>query len=416
MNLSEQPTCLRYLAVDLHKHYVVVGGVNARQQVVLPPRKMGMDAWQEWMPGNLQPTDAVVVEATTNAWHLYDQIEPLVGRVVVANPAQVKWIAYARVKTDRQDVLRLARLLAADLVPEVWVPPVAVRELRALLSHRRRLVKMRTMCSNRLQSVIHRHNLKPPEGRLFAPKHRAWWKGLELPAGERLRVRQDLATYDHLEQQVGEADEELRRLSTTEPWAEQLPYLVQLPGFGVIIGMTVLAAIGEITRFPTDKQLVGYAGLGASVHDSGETHRQGRITKTGRRDLRWALVEAAWIAAQTHPHWQREFERLARRMEKNKAIVAIARKLLVVVWHVLSERAADRKADPDRVAFKLMVWSWKLDDARRGGLTTRQFIRYHLIRLGLGNELTHIHRGGMKRLIAPPEELLALRPELRASG
>jgi hypothetical protein len=94
--------------------------------------------------------------------------------------------------------------------------------------------------------------------------------------------------------------------------------------------------------------------------------------------------------------------------------VAIARKLLVVVWPVLTARAADRQAEPEMVAFKLMCWSWELDDAQRGGLSTRQFVRYHLLQLESGAELTHVHRGGRNRGIAPVEEVLALRPELRA--
>jgi hypothetical protein len=149
------------------------------------------------------------------------------------------------------------------------------------------------------------------------------------------------------------------------------------------------------------------------VHDSGQTHRTGHITKEGRRELRHALVQAAWIAVETSPFWKAQFERLCHRMHSNKAIVAIARQLLVVIWHVLIERSADQQADPDMVAFKLMTWSWKLTNEQRGGLTSRQFIRYHLLRLNLGRDLTHVVRGGAKRLIAPPEEVLALRPELR---
>ena len=110
---------------------------------------------------------------------------------------------------------------------------------------------------------------------------------------------------------------------------------------------------------------------------------------------------------------QREFARLAKRIDEHKAVVAIARKLLIVVWHVLLAKSADRRADAEQVAFKLMVWSWKLSDEQRGGLTSRQFIRAHLIRLGLGEDLTHITRGGIKRGLATIEELLALRPELR---
>ncbi len=177
--------------------------------------------------------------------------------------------------------------------------------------------------------------------------------------------------------------------------------------------MILLSAIGDVTRFPAAQQLVGYAGLGAGVHSSGKTDRTGRITKEGRRQLRWVLVEAAQTAARTHPYWQREFQRLARRIGEKKAIVALARKLLVVIWHVLHGQSVDQRADAERVAFKLRVWVWKLTDEQRGGLTSGQFIRAHLIRLGLGHDLNAITRGGTKRPLASVEEVLALRPELR---
>jgi hypothetical protein len=225
-----------------------------------------------------------------------------------------------------------------------------------------------------------------------------------------------LATLAQIVAQIEEVDAELLRLSISEPWCWDAPYLMQLPGVGLIVAMTVLAAIGAIARFPTAKKLVGYSGLGAGVHDSGQTRRTGHITKEGRKELRHALIEAMWVAVETSPFWKAEFERLCAHLHKNKAIVALARKLLVAIWHVLHERQADRHANPDQVAFKFMVWSWKLTDEQRGGLTTRQFVRYQLIRLKLGDDLTHVVRGGAKRLIAPPEEVLALRPELQASG
>jgi hypothetical protein len=243
---------------------------------------------------------------------------------------------------------------------------------------------------------------------MFAQKHREWWQALDLSPSERLRVRQDLDTLTHLEGQLQAADDELERLSTSEPWAKFVPYLLQLPGFGLIVAMTILAAIGDISRFPHHKKLVGYSGLGASVHISGKTHRTGRITKEGRKELRWALVQAAWVAVRCHPYWKDQFQRLNRRMHSNKAIVAIARKLLVVIWHVLTEREADRRADEEMVAFKLMVQSWKLGKEQRDGLTTPQFVRAGLIQLGIGEDLTHIIRGGQVRPIASVEEVLAL--------
>jgi transposase len=403
------------LAVDLHKDYVLVGGVNARLEIVLPPRRIELEAWPRWAQANLHQTDALVVESTSNAWDFYDGIASLVGQAVVANPRLVKLIAASRVKTDKVDTLSLAKLLATGFIPTVWVPPLEVREARGLLAHRRRLVHNRTMVTNRLQSVLQRHNLVGPEGEPFSAANRAWWDQLAVSPTEKLRVRQDLATLAHLAQQISELDEEVARLSTQAPWAEQATYVMQLPGFSVLLTLTVLAAIGDVTRFAHAKKLVGYAGLGASVHASGGTYRTGGITKTGRRELRWALVEAAWSAVRYHPYWKAEFERLARRMPDSKAIVAIARKLLVVVWHVLTERAADKHAEPKMVATKLMRWSWKLTDEQRGGLTTRQFIRYHLIRLQLGEDLTHLRYGNMPRRIASVEEVMALKPELQVS-
>lgn len=415
MNTPAPPPLERYLAVDLHKDYVLVGGVNARLEIVLPPRRIELEAWPRWAQANLHQTDALVVESTSNAWDFYDGIASLVGQAVVANPRLVKLIAASRVKTDKVDTLSLAKLLATGFIPTVWVPPLEVREARGLLAHRRRLVHNRTMVTNRLQSVLQRHNLVRPEGEPFSAANRAWWDQLVVSPTEKLRVRQDLATLAHLAQQISELDEEVARLSTQAPWAEQATYVMQLPGFSVLLTLTVLAAIGDVTRFAHAKKLVGYAGLGASVHASGGTYRTGGITKTGRRELRWALVEAAWSAVRYHPYWKAEFERLARRMPDSKAIVAIARKLLVVVWHVLTERAADKHAEPKMVATKLMRWSWKLTDEQRGGLTTRQFIRYHLIRLQLGEDLTHLRYGNMPRRIASVEEVMALKPELQVS-
>jgi transposase len=403
----------RFIAIDIHKHYLMIGAIDAEQRIVMVPRKVELHRWLAWAQAYLLPSDEVVLEATTNAWAIYDQVITLVSRAVVVHPAKVKLIAAARVKTDKVDVLSLAKLLRADMLPEVWVPPTHVRDLRALLSHRRRLVSLQTTAKNRLQSVLHRLNLSAPEGDVFAHKQRSWWEQLNLSSTERLRVDHDIATLDHIGSQIAAVDAELRHLSTSKAWAEQVPYLIQLPGIAVLSAMTILSAIGDVTRFPAAKKLVGYAGLGAGVHDSGKTHRDKGITKQGRRDLRYVLVEAARTAVQSHPYWKREFARLTKRLGEHKAVVAIARKLLIVVWHVLMAKSADRRADAEQVAFKLMVWAWKLTDEQRGGLSSRQFIRANLMRLGLGAELTHITRGGTKRPLATIDEVLALRPELR---
>jgi transposase len=370
--------------------------------MVLPPRKLGLAEFEGWAKKHLRPPDEVVLEATTNAWYLYDLLEPLVERVVVCHPPQVKLIAAALVKTDKKDTMTLAKLLAVGMIPPVWVPPVHVRELRALMSQRQRLMAQQTRTKNRLRSLLQRQHLVPPDGDLFSQARRDWWNKLELTSSEKLRARQDLIILDQLVPLITEVETEIGRLSLSEPWAEQTPYLLQLPGMGLITAMTILGAIGHIKRFPTAKKLVGYAGLGARIHASGQTQRSGGITKQGRKELRTVLIEAAWIAVRYDRHWREQFETLAERIGRQKAIVAIARKLLVVIWHVLSARVADRKAEPQQVARYFITWGRQLRVKSTLGLKASQFARQQLDRLKLGPDLERVTYGSVIYRLLPP--------------
>jgi hypothetical protein len=151
--------------------------------------------------------------------------------------------------------------------------------------------------------------------------------------------------------------------------------------------MTILSAIGDISRFANPKKLVGYSGLGVRVYSSGDTHRSGRITKSGRPELRTALIEAAWTAVQHDPFWRNQFELLAARRGNGRAIVAIARKMLVVVWYVLTRREADRHADIHAVARRLMRWGAYHRVASSLGLKRTAFVRRELDRLQIGHTL-----------------------------
>lgn len=136
-----------------------------------------------------------------------------------------------------------------------------------------------------------------------------------------------------------------------------------------------------------------------------QLHRTGHITKAGRRDLRAALVEAAQVAANTDPHWQAELARLEPRLGRNKAIVAIARKLLVAVWHVLTYQRADRFAEPNRVARKLLNYTYRTGRAnRRPGQSTAAYVREQLDRLHLGADLEKIARGKCAIPLPPSQQ------------
>jgi transposase len=388
----------RYMALDIHREYLLVGAQNEEQDWILTPRRVSIEKFPEWAKKNIRTGDIVVLETTTNVWAIYDLVAPLASRVLVANAAEVKEIANARVKTDKEDIKRLLKLLIGGIVPEVWVPPLHVRELRAFISYRGRLVTTSTMIRNRLQSLLHKHNLKLSEAGLLDP---AWWEAqTDISPLEKMQIRQELTLLQEVQKLKAAVDEELERQSTGAIWGKSALQIMQLPGVGYVVAMTVLSAIGDVSRFESAKKLVGYAGLGAGVHDSGKTHKDKKITKKGRRELRWAMVEAAWRAVRMSPFWKAEYEKNMSRMRKpNQAIVVVARKLLVAIWHVLSKEETDIHASEEELAYKMLLLSWSLKEDTRMGLTYKQFAKYALMKLGVETDITRfVRRNVLRRL------------------
>jgi len=401
----------RYLACDIHREYILVGGQNEDQEWVLTPRRVSIAKFPEWARKNLCKGDIVVLETTTNVWETYDIVAPLVGRVLVANASGMGEIVGARVKTDKEDIKRMLRALIGGIVPEVWVPPMHVRELRGFISYRNRLVKTGAMVRNRLQSLLHKHNLMLPEEGIL---DQGWWNAqTSVSPLEKMQIRQELALLEEIEKHKAAVDDELGQQFTSKSWGSQAVRLVQLPGVGVVIAMTVLSAIGEISRFESAKKLVGYAGLGAGVHDSGKTHKEKKITKKGRKELRWAMVEAAWRAVGMSPFWKAQYEKYLRRLrKKNQAIVVIARKLLVAIWHVLSKEETDEHASEEDLAYKMLLHSWSLNENVRKGLSYKQYAKYALMKLGVEKDITRFVRKNVPRRLAPRDEVLVRMKEL----
>jgi transposase len=410
MSLPSPSSIIRFFGVDLHKHFLYIAAVNSLQEIVLKPLKIPLENWPAWARDHLLPTDIVAVESTTNSWDFYDGIVSFVARVEIANAGKLPWIGLSRVKTDKLDAIKLAKLCAAGLIPLVWVPPFHIREARCLLAHRRRLVGIQTMTRNRLHSLLHRHMLELPPGGPFSDKNLAWWDSLPLSPTEKILLRHSFETLDHLKPQIAQLDAEISRLSDSPEWRDPMTFTLQIPGFGVTLGLTILSAIGDISRFESPKKLVGYSGLGASVHSSGQTFRQGRITKSGRRDLRTALIEAAWAAVNFDPYWKQEFDRLSQRLVPGKAIVAIARRLLVVLWHVLSKRQSYRHLTDNQIASKMMRWSWKVRKYHPEAVASRLFIRRRLMTLGVGKNLSGFKYNNLPRALASEEEASASTP------
>jgi len=401
--MTQSPT--RFFGLDIHKEYFVAVGVNAQREIVFGPQRVSNYQLDGWIERVLTPEDAVVLEMTTNTYQFHDALSARVHSVIAVHPPHVALVTNAQVKTDKKAALALAQLHAAGMLTGVWIPPHEVRDLRSLIARREKMVRLSTIAKNRLHAMLHRHHLRLTE-KPFAPEQRTWWESLPLSVTEQFLVHSDLDTLEFAQKQIAQVEEGLKKRSAED---ERIPLLIQLPGVTMLTAITILAAIGDIARFPSAKKLVGYAGLGTRVHDSGMTHAAGRITKAGRRDLRRAMVNAANHAVVHHVHWRQEFDRLEPHLGRSRAIVAIARKFLVTVWHVLTEQVADRFADPRDVATSLLRYAYTIGRKNRlQGQSVLSFTRDQLDRLEIGKDLQTIPWGSKTHPL-PPSKLLALK-------
>jgi transposase len=229
----------------------------------------------------------------------------------------------------------LAQLLRADLLPEAWIAPQQVRDLRALLRHRASLVRLSTAAKHRIHAVGADRGIQQQTG-LWTGTGRVWLAGLELPPTPRAIVEDYLALLDGLAEPIARLDHQIHALAKPDP---RVQALLALPGVGRLTAMTLVAEIGDIARFPTARKLCAWAGLTPAVRNSDRKVRHGHITKQGSPWVRWILQEAAQTAKRS-PMFATTYAQLARRRGKQIATVAIARRLLARSFHILTQLEA----------------------------------------------------------------------------
>lgn len=405
------PAATRWFGLDIHKEYLTAVAVDATLKVVFTANTVAWSHFPDWARKHLSKTDSAVIEMTTNTREVHDFLAPICHSVIVVHPPTISGMMPHNAKTDKHDATQLAQLHAAGLLAPkaVWIPPKHVRELRTLIANRYKVVRMATVAKNRLHNVLHRHHLPLPAGEEtshhpFGHKHKDYWLSLpNLSPTERLEVEMNWNTIEFADAQRARIEDLLRDMAAKD---EAAALLQQVPGVGMIVAMTILGAIGDIARFKNATHLVGYAGLGARVSASGGKSHGGAITKAGRKDLRHAMVEAATHAIRCSKRWQREFARLEPRIGKSKAKIAIARRLLIMVWHVLSKAEADHDAEPVQVSTSLINFAYEVGIARLDGQRAVEFVRQQMDDLGIGAEMTFVQRNKKgKRLFLPPSRL-----------
>jgi transposase len=221
------------------------------------------------------------------------------------------------------------------LVPTSYAPPVDIRELRDLVRHRAKLVRERTRHKNRVHAILARYNLHSPYSDLFGKGGRAFLDKIQdqLSDVHRLLLANYLGMIDALNERLKPVDKAIQEWARRDP---RIPLLRTMPGVGLYTAATMVAEIGDIKRFGSPKQLSSFAGLVPATRSSDQRTRHGRITKEGSPWLRWVMVSAAQKAPTKSPRLQSFFDRIARRHGNQAARVALARKMLMIAYYMLS--------------------------------------------------------------------------------
>ncbi len=341
----------RCIGLDVHREFAEVaiwedGVVRQVGQIATTPEAIRLFA------DSLCSQDEVAIEATCNTHAIARLLERHVGRVVVSNPAKTRAIAEAKVKTDKVDSRVLAELLAANYLPGVWLADDETQALRRQVARRAHIVRQRTRLKNRVQSILHR-NLVPrcPAADLFGHKGRAWLAEQELPVDERRAAEALLRQLDFHGEELKLIDAELARVALKRG---EVKRLMTIPGVDATVALSIVAAVGDFDRFSSPDKLVSYLGLNPRVRQSGgQPASHGRITKHGRAHARGMLVEAAWAAAKTPGPLHAFYERVRARRGMQIAVVATARKLAVLCWHLIIKGEDYAYGRPSLLAQKL---------------------------------------------------------------
>ena len=314
-----------------------------------PADSDGLDGLARRVARHGQPVRGVI-ESMTGARFVHDSLERHGWDVLIADAQKAKGLAPLACKTDKIDARVLAVLSERQLVPEIWLPDPSIRAERERARFRLRLVKHRSMLKHRIHSTLINFGKPCPVTDLFGVAGRELLERLDVPAPWRGTLDASLELIDDLERQIEAINAELKAGAAEHPY---VPLLMSAPGIGWVLGFTIAAEIGDVSRFASPKKLTGYTGLCPRVLQSGNSDRRGPLTKHGPKYLRWALLEATMHALR-HPayaeRYQRTKKRLGRQRGSKVAQIDIARKLSEAIWHMLTN---NQPFAPAGAAFRL---------------------------------------------------------------
>jgi len=325
-----------YVGVDAHSERSHITVMDEKGKIVKRANvASNRECVRKALGAYRQPMKAVV-EASYCWGGMYDWLDEVADKVVLAHPLKVRAIAEARIKTDKIDSETLAHLLRADLIPEAYAPSSDVRARKRVLRQRMFLVRVRTMVKNRMKALLAQHEVTRPEvSDLFGKKGCEWLSALELPSPDGELLKENLALLKVMNERINSTEDLIARLTEGDA---AIGWLVSLPGIGVFLSVLIRYEVDRIDRFPSAKKFAGYTGLVPSTYASGERMVHGRLTKQGNKWLRWALIEAVTPAVRTSPFLRRHYEAIKSRRGAKDARTSTARKLAELVWTIWTEK------------------------------------------------------------------------------
>jgi transposase len=331
-----------HCGIDYHKKYSTACVLDGNGDILREERLEHEDDGRLiacFFNGMSEPCE-VVFEATQNWVWLYDVLEPLrmVSGIHLANPYQTRVIAAAQIKTDKLDARKLAKLLRGGLIPEVHIPGPVTRADKLVLRQRMFMVRLRTRMRNRIHKILARqHGLEMPQvSDLFGAKGVAALRAAKLGDPDRQMLDDALAVLKTLDEQIKKEEKLIKERMGD---SDMMKLLSSMPGFGPILGGVVAAEIDDIGRFLDARKLCAYAGIVPSTYSSGGKTTHGRTLKACNKWMKWAIVEAAWVAVGHSAYFGGLYRsHVARGKTKTRAIIIVARRMCQIIWRILKEQ------------------------------------------------------------------------------
>jgi len=274
----------------------------------------------------------VALEASTSGVFVYDYLSTKGLPIKVANPNAIKLISHSDKKTDKSDAEKLADLLRTNMLPTCYMPDKKIRETRDLIRHRRALVNTKTVLKNKVRAILTREGLRLPYRDVLGQRSLQWLYKVEVGTVQKDAINKFL----HLALTIDDEIQDYNRKLASERWENKNARLLDtIPGIGEYSAMHIMAIIGDIKRFSSDEELASYAGLVPRIYQSGDVQYT-RGLKPGEKSLKWVLIECAHTAVKFSKRFRKYYKKKLRKKNKQKAIVAVARKMVEIIYCMLT--------------------------------------------------------------------------------